>query len=463
MRIGPFEIGRVRAAEEATPKSGRELGASGVVNLSGFLQELEYSSDLRGERGLRNLERMRSSDGSVQEALGHIIAPLLNGAWDIESASTDEDDLVVAQACRDAFFEWPSQSFSEYLDQALDYLVFGHMPFETVWQVVEADVVAKRPDADPLTTPSRQWLTFDYFGQRLPQTITRWNASGYRLESIEQMVHRGSSFETVTLPAEDLVVYVNQRRGDDFTGRTLLRGAYKHWVMKELIEKIEVVALERHGVGVWVGYVPSSYANDAAMIGRIEEMLENIRAGARTYMVAPGPKAQASGQAQEGFTFEVVSPGGQMPDFDKPKTYHRGEIKGSLLVRFAELGHASVGARATGDTQSEVWRDALHAVARHISEVNDAPIRRFVDANFTGVRRYPSLVAREIESKSLEEFANAHFRLLTAGAIEPDRSYRRYVREVLGAPEEDDPDAIDTAREAAIADPEPDEDEIEEE
>lgn len=462
MRIGPFEIGRVRAAEEpAAPKSGRELGASGVVNLSGFLQELEYSAEIKGQTGLRNLERMRSSDGSVQEALGHITAPLLNGAWDIEPASHEEDDLVVAQACRDAFFEWPSQSFSEYLDQALDYLVFGHMPFETVWQVVEADVIAKRPDADPLTTPSRQWLTFDYFGQRLPSTITRWHASGYRLDSLEQMVHKGSTFETVTIPAEDLVLYVNQRRGDDFTGRTLLRGAYKHWVMKELIEKIEVVALERHGVGVWVAYVPSGHGNDDALISRIEDMLENIRAGARTYMVAPGPKAQASGQG-EGFTFEIQAPGGQMPDFDKPKTYHRGEIKGSLLVRFAELGHASVGARATGDTQSEVWRDALHAVARHIGEVNDSPIRRFVDANFARVRRYPSLVPREIESKSLEEFSNAHFRLVSAGAVEPDRSYRRYVREVLGAPEEEDPEAIDARRQAAV-EPQPDEDEIEEE
>lgn len=461
MRIGPFEIGRVRAAEEpAPPKSGRELGASGVINLSGFLEELEYSAELKGQTGLRNLERMRSSDGSVQEALGHITAPILNGDWDIEAASTDEDDLVVAQACRDAFFEWPSQSFSEYLDQGLDYLVFGHMPFETVWQVVESDVVAKRPDADPLTTPSRQWLTFDYFGQRLPATITRWNASGYRLDSLEQMVHKDSTFDTVTIPAEDLVLYVNQRRGDDFTGRTLLRGAYKHWVMKELVEKIEIVALERHGVGVWVAYVPSGYANDDALISRIEDMLENIRAGARTYMVAPGPKA-LGGQAQDGFTFEVVSPSGQMPDFDKAKTYHRGEIKGSLLVRFAELGHAQTGARATGDVQSEVWRDALHAVARHIGEVNDAPIRRFVDANFARVRRFPKLVAREIESKSLEEFASAHFRLVTAGAIEPDRSYRRYIREVTGSPEEDDPEAIDARRQAV--EPEPDEDSIEEE
>ncbi len=460
MRIGPLEIGRVRAAESAAPKPSKELGASGVINLQGFLQQLEYSTELSGQQGLTNLERMRSSDGAVQETLGHLIAPIRNANWDIEEASMEEGDLVIAEACRHAFFEWPTQPFAEYLDQALDYLVFGHMLFETVWQVVDAPLIVDRPDADPLELPDRQYLTLRRFAQRLPQTIFRWNVEQGELRSITQQVFKGETYQAIEIPSDRLVVYVNQRRGDDFTGRTLLRGAYKHWVMKELIEKIEVVALERHGVGVWVGYPSAAYANDDAVLGRMEDMLENIRAGARSYMVAPGPKAQSSAAAQDGFLFEVVSPGGQMPDFSKAKEYHRGEIKGSALVRFAELGHASVGARATGDVQSEVWRDSLHAIARHIGEVNDEPLRRFVDANFARVRRYPKLVAREIESKNLEEFANAHFRLVSAGAIEPDRSYRRYVREVLGAPAEDDPEAADAEQDDLSPPPEP---EIEEE
>jgi len=452
MRIGPYEFGRVRAAEAPAPKPGKELGASGTVNLQGFLQELEYSNELTGEQGLRNLERMRSSDGAVQETIGHFVAPIRNANWDIEPASEDEDDLVIAEACRQALFEWPAQPFHEYLDQALDYLVFGHMLFETVWQVVDAPLTVERSDADPLEVPQRQYLTFRRFAQRLPTTIFKWNVEEGEIVSIEQSVHKGETYEQIEIPADRLVVYVNQRRGDDFTGRTLLRGAYKHWVMKELVEKIEVVALERHGVGVWVGYPSAAYAADDAVLKRMEVMLENIRAGARTYMVAPGPKAQSSAASQDGFLFEVISPGGSMPDFKAAKEYHRGEIKGSCLVRFAELGHASVGARATGDVQSEVWRDSLHAIARHIAEVNDEPLRRFVDANFAGVRRYPSLVAREIESKNLEEFANAHFRLVSAGAIEPDRSYRRYVRDVLGAPAEDDPDEVDEKRAAVDED-----------
>lgn len=465
MRIGPFEIGRVRAAEEAPqPKTGRQRSASGVVNLQGFLQELEYNTDLTGRNRLKNLEKMRSSDGSVVEALGHITAPILNAGWDMEPASTQDDDLMIAEACRQAFFEWPEQSFQEYLDQALDSLVFGHQPFEKVWQVVDAPLTVSKPDADPIELPDRQYVTFRRFAQILPQTITRWLVEGGEFRGLEQQAFRGESFQTITLSDDELVLYVNQRRGDDLSGRSLLRGAYKHWVMKELVEKIEVVALERHGVGVWVAYPASADGSNDAVLDRVEKMLENIRAGARTYMVAPGPKAQSSAAAQDGWIFEVVSPGGEMPDFDKAKAYHRGEIKGSVLVRFAELGHASVGARATSDTQSEVWRDALHALARHIGEVNADPIRHFCQANFAGVRRFPKLVAREIESKNLEEFANAHFRLVSSGAIEPDRSYRRFVRETMDVPAEDDPDAIDEQRmQPPPGESEPRENEIEEE
>lgn len=464
MRIGPLTIERTpEAVVAATPRAPRELGASGTVNLDGFLQSLEYNADLTGETGINTFERMRSADGSVAEALAHITAPIRNATWEIEPASTELIDLEIAEAVRRSLFVWPAQPWSEYLEQALDYLVFGHQVFETVWQVVSDELAFADPNVTPaaeITVPARQFLTFRRFAPRLPKTIWRWNMDGGDLLSITQNTWRGSSYEQVEIPAEQLVVFVNGRRGDDMTGRSLLRAAYKHWVMKETVEKIEVIALERHGVGVWVAYPAGSAANDAAILDRLEDILQNLRAGAQTYIVAPGPKGQSSVAGQDGYLFELVTPGGTPPDFKAAKEYHRGEIKGSVLVRFSELGHASVGARATGDTQSEVWKDALHAVARHICEVNDAPIRRFVAANY-GHDRYPKLTVENIESRSLEEFATGHAKLVAAGAITPDVSYRAFVRRETGAPPEDDP-AADASPDEGTAD-EPDESLIEEE
>lgn len=453
MKLGPFEIRRAQAAAAVDTRRARdEIGASGTVNLDGFLVSHEYNRDLQGRQGLDQYERMRSSDGAVVETLGHITNPVRNATWEIEPATTQQHDLIVAEATRRAFMDWPAQPFSEYLDHALDYLVFGHQLFEHPWQIVEnTELEIERPDADPIRVPAQQYLAFRRFAPRLPQTIHRWNVTDGALESVQQQVFRDGGYDAPTIPADQLVVYVCGKRGDDFAGRSLLRGAYKHWVMKELVEKIEIVALERHGVGVWVAYPPQDQAHDTATLDRVEVILKNIRAGTQAYIVAPGPKALASAQGQNGWTFEIVSPTGSSPDFKAAKEYHRGEIKGSMLVRFAELGHASVGARATGDVQSEVWRDALHAVARHVGDVNQQPIRRFVDANFAGVKAYPRLVARDIESRDIAEFADAHYKLVNAGAIEPDRGYRRFVRDTLGAPAEEDPEAIDRARDASAA------------
>lgn len=459
MKIGPFQIGRRAVTAAATAKPHRETGASGTVNLNGFLVQLEYNDDLTGERGLETWERMRSSDGAVAETLGHITAPIRNASWEIEPASDDPLDLEIAEAVRRAYFEWPVQPFSEYLDQALDYLVFGHMVFERGEHVVDSGLEFEDPNAEPeldeglgkarqpvIEIPPRQFLTWRRFAQRLPATIVAWNVEQGELQSIVQQVWKDSNYERLTTEAKHLIVLVNQRRGDDFTGRSLLRAGWKHWVLKELVEKIEAVALERHGVGVWIAYPPASRRDDEGYIARLEQILQNIRAGAMSYIVATDPKAMAAAQGGEGVLFECIRPEGVAPDFTAAINRHRGDIKGSVLVRFSELGHAAVGARSTGDTQSKVWDAALHTVARHFAEVNDDPIRWFVKVNY-GHDRFPKLVAQDIESRSLEEFAAAHYQLVNAGAIEPDRTYRAYVRKATGSPPEDDPTKAD--REAA--------------
>jgi hypothetical protein len=435
LRIGPFEIGRISAAQQQDPKPRRELGASGTVNVDGMLVQDEYSADLTGKSALKVYDRMRRSDASVREALQHIFAPIKNANWEVEPASDELEDLEVAEFVKRSYFEWASQPFSEYLNQALLYLVFGHQVFEQVEQIVDAELEITPKDGDPITLPSRQFLTLSRFAQRLPSTIYKWNVEDGDLVSIVQQVFKNGNYENVEIPAEQLIVYVNEREGDDFNGLSLLRTAYKAWVMKELTEKVAAVAIERHGVGINTAYIPSQYRDDDSMLDRIEEMLRDIRSGEFNYLVFPGPKSTA-GAAGDGFFFEINSPTGGIPDFTPLLEYHRGEIKGNMLARFAELGHGSTGARAVGSVQSEIWYDALHAVARHISDVNRIAIKRLVDANYPNVVRYPELCAYDIESRNIAEFAAAQAQLTTSGAIIADLPYREFVRKSVDAPPE---------------------------
>lgn len=444
MKIGPLHIGR--HAADPTPAPTSEKGASGTVNMGGYLVQDEYNPDLRWPGSLHVYDRMRRSDGTVREALGHIFAPILNATWDIDPASDDPQDLEVAEFVRRAYFDWPHDPFDQTLRQTLGHLTFGFQVFETVEQIVEAELEWTDPNTDqPVVAPSRQFLTWRRWAYRRPDTIWKWNMADGELESILQRVWKDDGFYEITIPAEQLVVFVNEKEGDDFLGLSLLRTSYKAWWLKEITEKVMGVAMERHGTGILTAYVPEDARNDDAVMDRIEAMLKGMRAGEFPYAVFPGPKGPAptgGTGGNGGFWFEIVTPNGALPDFTATLEYLRGEIKGSVLARFAELGHAATGARATADVQSQVWYDALHSVARYIAAVHRGPIRRLVDKNYT-VERYPSLIARDIEARSLVDFAAAVSQLTSSGAITPDKSLREAVRAAADLPDEDEQEQTD--------------------
>jgi hypothetical protein len=473
MRVGPFELRRPRtvtaAAKPAPKKAPSTVGASGTVDYDGFLTSDEYNPDLRGKQALDVYDKMLRSDGSVQEAVEHIFSPIKNATVTVEppEAPTPEE-LVAAALVRDAFFETLNQPFVEYLDQALDYLAFGHQVFETSWQVVERELSYEVPgefDTDPATgartphketVPKAQYLVWDRFEQRLQSTIIRWIQKGGKLLQIQQITWKDTSYVEPIIDASQLLVLINKRRGDQFTGRSILRAAYKPWFLKEIVEKIEVVSLERWGCNIVVGYLPQSQRDDAAALTRLEEILENLKAGESTYVAFPGPKQGAGPNGAEGYLIELIGPTGTPPDFQGAKQYHRAEIKAAVLARFAELGHAQTGARSTGDTQSKVWYDALHAVARYLEVAHEPAIRRLVDANLTGVERYPRLAFSGIEARDLNEFATAVSSLVGSTAIKADATFRGWVREEIDAPPEDEVDDSEPADPLADPNAQPD-------
>ena len=464
--LNPFRRRTLAAADPPARTPPKTSGASGTLNFRGFLQSDEYNPDLQGDRALTVFDKMLRSDGSVQEAVEHIYSPVKNATVTVEPPDDpDTDELVAAALVRDAFFETLNQPWLEYIDQLLDYLGYGFQVFETSFHVVERELTYEVPgefDTDDegrrtprtVTVPDRQYVVWDRFEQRLQRTIQKWHVERGRLLGVTQQVFNSDSemYEFPRIDAENLLVLTNKRRGDDFTGRSLLRAAYKPWYLKELVEKIEVVALERWGCNIAVGYLPASQRDDAAALARLEDILANLKAGEATYLAFPGPRQTAGPGGGEGYLFELVGPTGTAPDFKSAKEYHRAEIKAAVLARFAELGHAQTGARSTGDTQSKVWYDALHAVARYIEDVHDPVIRRLVNLNLPGVKRMPRLVFSGLEAKDLAEFASAQSALVGSGAVRHDRSYRAWVREQIDAPPEDEFDDSDPYA-GALTDP----------
>lgn len=463
MRIGRFEIVRsaAPAVVETDVKSGQEIGSTGTINTRGYLQQSEYNPKLRGIQGLKVFERMARSDSTVKEAEGHIFQPILASDCDIEPASNDPEHLEHAEFIRKAFFEHPVTPWETYLAQLIKFLRSGYRVFEIVEQVVEDELtiqVERAAGPPPETSEEaqqqieeatafeptqqlekRQFVTIRRFAERRPETIQEWIEKDGELTAVKQYVYDNDEEKYVhpEIPIENLIVATNEMEGNEYTGISLLRSAYKAWVMKELLEKISGVAYEMHGVGLLTVYLQQGV--DKKFREEIEQMLKDLRAGEFHYCIFPLPKAQGN---LGGITFEINSPDGGIPDFEPMLQYWRGEIKGSVLARFAELGHGQTGARSTGDTQSQVWYNALHAVARYIEDLHDPLIKRLIDKNYPDVKDYPRLKFGEIESKNLTEFADSLQKLSNAQIVKPDKPLRDWARRTVGAPDEDEVEAM---------------------
>jgi hypothetical protein len=224
----PFFPRRVTAAAQPTPKPPKELGASGTVNMSGFLQSSEYLNDLRGLNGLAVYEQMLRSDGSVQEAIEHIYAPIKNANWTVEPASDDPEHLEHAAFVTAAYFEHLNQPWIEALDTQLDYLPYGHAVFELVWQVVEEELGYDDPETgERVTVPSRQFVSLAEFAPRLQTTLYKWVREDNKLVSVVQrtFVDAETGYKIIEIPVEQLLIFTNRKRGDVYTGSSILRAA----------------------------------------------------------------------------------------------------------------------------------------------------------------------------------------------------------------------------------------------
>lgn len=434
---------RAAAASPSTPPH-KPAGASGTVNMSGFLVPDEYNDDLRWPQSLKIYQKMLRSDAAVREAYMHTMTPILNATWDIDPASDDPQDLEVAEFIRRAYFEWPVSPFKQTLALTLKYLAQGFQLFEVTEQIVEAELVYADPKTgNPVTVPSRQFVTWRRWEHRRPETLFKWNSVDGELVDVVQIAYKDGNYGEWTIPADAIALFVNEQEGDDFTGVSLLRSVYKSWYEKDLVERVMVMATEVHGIGIRNVYLPDDARNDAAEMARVEAMMQSLKAGGSNYLVWPGPKATASsatGGGSSGYFFEVVAPTGGLPNFVPILNYLRGDIKGAVLARFSELGHSATSTKSGGNTntQAEIWYAALHATADYVASVHNEKIKQLVLRNYDGVERFPTLVPRDIESKSLALFATSNAALVAAGAIVPDSSYRAYIRAGMDAPDEDE-------------------------
>lgn len=381
------------------------LGDSGTNITHGIIGE-EYNGSLQGIEGIRKYDEMRKSDGTVRAACMVTSLPIRRAKWFVNPAlQDDEKSKQVASFVEHALFDWLETSWDDVVRQALLMIPFGVMVFEKVYTAKEFE--------------GKTYITLSKLAPRMPKSIQQWELSDGTF-GIQQIRQDGVQAQ---IPGSKLIIFVNEREGDNWWGTSMLRAAYKHWFYKDKFYTIDSVAFERQGLGVPLIKMPVGYTEEDEQKATNAAM--NLRANEKSYLILP-PEYSA----------EFMNMGASTTRDPKESiAHHNREIVKSVLAQFLELGSTQVGSKALSEDHSDLFLKSLEAIANTIcTEINKNLIPELVDMNFDGVETYPVLDYSGITRTDVAALATAYASLVSAKGITPTAEDEQYMRAALGLP-----------------------------
>lgn len=378
----------------------------------------ETNLDLMWPRSVAVFDKMRREDAQVGSVLRAVTMPIRSTGWmlDGEGVNPDVIELVAEDIGLPIKGQNPTAplrtrgkfSWGEHLRLALLELVFGHSFFE---QVYESDGVHDR-------LKKLAW--------RPPRTISAINVDrDGGLISIEQ--YDGSAPITV----DRLVAYANDREGGNWIGQSLLRTAYKNWLLKDRMMRAQALTVERNGLGVPV-YVAAPVPDTASMDERETWLESEKQAGLKLATTFKAGEA-AGASIPNGASLQLMGVSGKLPDTDAPIRYHDEQIARAVLAHFLNLG-TETGSWALGSTFADFFTGSLNAVAAQIRDIaQQHVIEDLVDLNWGENEPAPQLVFDPIGSEQYLT-ADAVKSLIECGAITMDSDLEAYIRDSYGMP-----------------------------
>jgi hypothetical protein len=361
---------------DAPPLPPPPIGERGYVTQKGSWwapEDYEETPELRWPLSVSVYDRMRRTDAQVASVLRAVTLPIRRTTWRVDPAGArDEVAELIAEdlglplvggepvvgRTRDRF------SWAEHLRLALLELPFGFMFFEQVVRIDEAGRVRLRK-----------------LGARMPRTITHVEvAADGGLQWIEQAEGAGK----VKIPVDRLVAYVHDREGGNWLGSSLLRPAYKHWILKDRLLRTQAQTIERNGMGVprYTG------ADGETSLQAGLDQAKAWRSGASAAAAIPF-----------GAELDLVGVTGTLPDADPVIRYHDEQIARAVLAHFLNLG-TETGSWALGSTFADFFTSSLQAVGKSIADVsNQHVVEDLVDWNFGPDEPCPRIVFDEIGTR----------------------------------------------------------------
>lgn len=399
----------------ATSAPTTAIGYTQAPQYSQLAYDDELTPELQWPQSITVYDQMRKTDSQVASVLRAVTLPVRRTPWRIdpngarpEVVELVADDLglpIVGQAPRTPPRQKDRFSWSEHLRLALLMLPMGASYFEQVYRIED--------DASRAHLRKLEW--------RPMKTIDDIQvAQDGGLVSIKQCWTQTNT-SPKPIPVSRLVAYVHEREGGNWLGSSILRSAYKNWLLKDRLLRVQAQTIERNGMGIPVYEAAETEASLTAGLN----MAKSLRAG------------EAAGAATPyGAKLRLMGVEGTLPDADPAIKYHDESIARAVLAHFLNLG-TQTGSWALGTTFVDFFTMSLQTLAYQIADVaNKHIIEDLVDVNFGESEPAPRLVFDEIGSRQ-QATAQAIKLLVDAGLITPDQVLDETLRQQYGLPPAD--------------------------
>lgn len=407
----PVKAADTTVAKVSAGKAGKEYGRSGTVMHGGIIVGEEYNSNLHGQNAIRIYDTMRRSDATVRAMLQVVKLPIQTTEWSMQSASDEVADIYVSNFITRELFD-RNISFPQLLNQALGMCDFGFAVFEKVLELCNYE---GNPQIGILK-----------LGSRKQNSIYKWIMDSTGKEGITQRLRGGYDMNVVEIPREKLIIFTHDKEGDNYEGISMLRYAYKHWDIKDKLDLVNAIALEKLAIGFPVLKAPDGA--DPNDIELAEAALVEMRANESSFMRIP-----------VGWELEMMDmKAGTTKDVLPTIAYHDLQIVKSVLAQFLELGsNGSGGSHALSSDQTKLFEKSLEAMADTIrATLQKELIEQLCDLNFSNLPNgYPQLRFGKIGDDKLVEMADSIQKLTSAQVLTPDAKIEAHLRNMYGLPD----------------------------
>lgn len=397
------------------PPLGVQMGVPGIPIFDGVINDpAEYNKDFYWRDGVAKYDEMYRSDAQVRQSVAVMSRPIRRAKWDIEPVSEAKIDQEIASAVKSALFddmcyytddgEEIIQTWDDILKHLLLMFVYGFSTMEYVW----------RKDKDG-------WTKWACWAPILPRTVWRWWTGGQgELLGIQQYAFKDGLFQLIEIPAKKILRVAYDQQGNNYDGLSPLRSSYPHWFYKTQFEAIQAVGIERVGLPMPVFSLPaaSSSPDDFA---KARAMGQNIRANEKMVIVKPAE-----------WGLEYLQGTANVDQINTAIEFHDRMIARNVGAMFLNLG-GQRGAMNLDKSQTQTFMQAIQAEADYLAErISASAIRKFIKANYDGVKVYPKLVCSKISTQDIETLGTAIAGM--AGFINPDPTLEDWLRDEMGLP-----------------------------